>query len=677
MQLSDSLIYYKNPLICKALITYAQDKEIGAVFHGGYFGKRPDVLIYPNDVLELAKKKVSSLHCSEELWHNPLSIRTGMKRHELDELRLGWDLILDIDCPDWELSKLTAHLFVLALQHHGITYINAKFSGNKGFHIAVPFEAFPKTIAVGTTVSQVKNLFPEGPRAIASYLLSFIQRNYVKILPQEKKIVFADTNHFTFSHLEKIAKASGKSLFISVCSSCEHPTSFVAGLKKIYQCQQCGHISKPKGFPELIRCEKCSYPVYLSTLSNSCTSCQSQAPPIQKIDITSVVEVDTVLIASRHLYRMPFSLHEKSGLVSIPVVLNNILSFDKQSAKPENITKEITLIPFLLRNKKNIEGQATNLLREAFDNYQESLSKNKPLPVIEIPESAILSEFFPPCIQKLSTPLEDGKKRALFVLVNFLRSVGWSKDQITSYIYEWNDNHPEPLREQYLKGQLSQIKISKKILPPPSCSNTDYYKALQVCHPDSFCPRIKNPAQYAKNKSEVESTPKKKLQEKTSFISNEYFKNISLSFISSHFEKALKSFSPKIDILGSAKLFCFGQKNIDILIQAPFIEKISLYLLKNNFYLTQDYSEKQIFQGNISSSQIDKKVQNNSEDIICTIILAKENSQTVKDYLQTHNTLINNDKLLEEFISLKKKYIDKTLSSYIKAKNKFFMNLVK
>ena len=62
-------------------------------------------------------------------------------------LRKGWDLVIDIDCPYWPYSKIIADLVVKALRHHHISAISAKFSGNKGFHIGVPFEAFPQKIA--------------------------------------------------------------------------------------------------------------------------------------------------------------------------------------------------------------------------------------------------------------------------------------------------------------------------------------------------------------------------------------------------------------------------------------------------------------------------------------------------------------------------------------------------
>ncbi|MBR9701153.1 hypothetical protein GOV11_04780, partial [Candidatus Woesearchaeota archaeon] len=140
--LSKALKYYKRPEVQEAIFRHAADREISPRYGEG-FGKRPDALEYPRDVLEFATRKMTSLHCSEERWENPLAIQTGMSRKDADSIRIGWDLVLDIDAKDWEISRLTAWLFVEALRAHGVESISVKFSGNKGWHIGIPFEAFP------------------------------------------------------------------------------------------------------------------------------------------------------------------------------------------------------------------------------------------------------------------------------------------------------------------------------------------------------------------------------------------------------------------------------------------------------------------------------------------------------------------------------------------------------
>lgn len=422
MLLSTTLSYYKRIEIRRELVKYAKDKEI-AIRYKDYFGKRPDMLMYDTDVLEIAKKKATSFHCSEELWSNPLSLRSDIKTKEMDELRIGWDLILDIDCAHFIYSKLAAYLVVEILKEENLHSITCKFSGNKGFHIAVPWESFPETVNGVPT----KNLFPEAPRKIAHYLKH-------KLEPALQKAILKVEKH----DIEKISKRTGLS--------------------------------------------------------------QDELVTNNTINIQKFLEIDTILIAPRHLYRMPYSLHEKSGLASVPVKLDEILKFKKSMAQPQNVKTDID---FLDRNVK--AGEASSLIIKAYDfqiKHEDLLISKDEIQTkkeFEAPEQAIPEEYFPPCMKTILNGLVDGKKRASFTLINFLKGAGWTNLMIDQKLHEWNEKNPEPLREVYIKGQISQLKKSKEIIPPHNCpgAGTMYYKDLGVCNPDNFCSRIKNPLQYA------------------------------------------------------------------------------------------------------------------------------------------------------------------------------------
>lgn len=515
MFIATSLSHYKRAEVKRAIAFQAIDKEVSVMFAGGKFGKRPDVISYENDVLELAKKKVSSFHCSEELWYNPLSIQTGMNRKDLDELRKGWDLILDIDCPNWDLSRLITHLFIKALKDHGVRSITVKFSGNKGFHVAVPFEAFPSQVFFDGEIKNTKDLFPEAPKKIALYLLSYITEHYATV-NNDAEIVSLDGHEFSFSDLKKVS-AKEQSVIAYRCVDCKKIFDKIPpSTARVYQCDRCGYVSHPKGFPDIIKCEQCSFPVSVKKqVKHYCPHCKSGSYPEKLFNLLAVVEVDTVLLASRHLYRMPYSLHEKSGLVSVPISLDDVLTFDKSRAHPDTV---VFSKQFLVRETASPD-ETTDLLRESLskdlidlkhihaDINLKEFSKQKEIP---LPDTAIPEEFFPPCMNCVLGGLEDGKKRALFVLINFLRVSGWNYDEIEKRVYDWNEKNPEPLRETYLKGQLMQIKKDKQPLPPPNCSNQDYYSSLLICQPDSFCSRVKNPAMYAKKQQELSLQKKSK-----------------------------------------------------------------------------------------------------------------------------------------------------------------------
>jgi DNA primase catalytic subunit len=434
---STCLKYYKRSDIQELILMFCEDKEVAARYFQG-FGKRPDQLLYPRDILELAKRGMTSLHVSEEHWDEVMQLKGKKTKKELQELRIGWDLILDIDCIEIEYSKISANLIIRFLHHCGVKDISTKFSGNKGFHIAVPFEAFPKEIN-GTAT---KLLFPEAARVIAAYIKDHIE------IEMAKQILKFEGGDF-----QKIKKRTG-----------------VDESKLIYY---------KKG---------------------------SMGERIPQLNVDSFIEIDTILIASRHLYRMPYSLHEKSGLISLPIPNNRILNFQKPMANPERFMAP--LATFLNRTCKN-GPTATNLVRAAYD-YQtkakekarfkdlsQSLKekKEKDYQEIEI-NSALTEEFFPPCIKLLLNGIEDGKKRALFSLINFLGKLGWTKVTMKKFLMDWNKKNPEPLREGYILGQLAHFN-QKQTMLPPNCNNEGYYLALQVCKPDPLCQKINNPVNYS------------------------------------------------------------------------------------------------------------------------------------------------------------------------------------
>lgn len=483
MFLAKTLSFYKRPEIRQAIAEQALNKEV-SIHYSNYFGKRPEAIYSDGDVLDFAKNKASSFHCSEELWRNPLQIKTGMGKKEIEQLRVGWDLILDIDCPYWPLSKLITHLFIKALKAHGITAVTVKFSGNKGFHIAVPFEAFPENVN-GTPT---KDLFPEAPRRIAHYLLDYLAHNYVEesgdyfIFDKKRKIgkvLLAEKLGMTVDQFYRNQSADrgdqDKPKITLLCRSCGWTTK-VDRAGGVHQCKQCGTIMSEES-------------------SRSERSSQSGGANKQLFDPLTIIEVDTILIAHRHLYRMPYSFHEKSQLVSVPIPIDKVLSFTKDQAKPETVKPSVA---FLDRDVK--AGEASKLFIAAFD-YQPRIEAEvyETKKEFEIPEEAIPAEYFPPCITNILKGVKDGRKRSLFTLINFLRGVGWSHEQIEQEIEEWNKRNDEAMREVEVKGRLRYEKTKKQPMPPHNCRR--YYEDFQVCQPDAICQGIKNPLQYAKKKA--------------------------------------------------------------------------------------------------------------------------------------------------------------------------------
>lgn len=426
MDIGIRLSHYKRKDIQDEIIANAQDREVAIKFGENGFGKRPDVLKYPRDILELAKQGATSFHASEELWRNPLQLGQDMKKHDIERLRHGWDLVLDIDCHFIEYSKIAADMVIKALKFHKINSISCKFSGNKGFHIGVPFEAFPQKV----NGIDIRLLFPDAARRIAMYLKEMIKK------PVGEKIMQLEKNDF--SSILKKTGAKEKDVI-------DHKKDDIGVVRK-------------------------------------------------HLNAEAFLDIDTILISSRHLYRMPYSFNEKSGLVSVVINPDKVMLFHKGIAKPENA--RISRFRFLDR-KNVIKNEARQLIVQAYDFEIKKPEEEKETKEFQKLESAVPEQFFPPCINDILKGLVDGRKRSVFVLLNFLTSCGWSYEMIEKKLEEWNKRNNEALRDVTIKGQLNYHKQKKSRILPPNCQNLSYYKDFGVCKPDNLCQRIKNPVNYA------------------------------------------------------------------------------------------------------------------------------------------------------------------------------------
>ncbi len=214
------------------------------------------------------------------------------------------------------------------------------------------------------------------------------------------------------------------------------------------------------------------------------------------IDPFMVVEVDPVLISPRHLFRLPYSLHEKSHLVSLPLRPGEIDDFEKEDSLPG----KVRLIRGFL--DKAEPDEASLLVTEAVDwAIRNKVEKERKVRREFTFRKAVPLELAPPCIKNILKGLSDGKKRSLLILINYLSSLGWKWEQITEELVKWNEKNNPHLRENYILGQIRWHERRGKPKPPPNCANPGYYESFGVCRPDTVCggqkKSIKNPVNYA------------------------------------------------------------------------------------------------------------------------------------------------------------------------------------
>jgi len=403
-------LYYSRLDVQKAIFEFAKNREICPRYFDG-FGKRPDTFQYPSDIIELVKKGATSFNCSEELWEDPLRIVTGMNADEANKMRIGWDLLMDVDSKYIDYSKVCAKLLISVLRFHGVKNIGIKFSGSKGFHLIIPWKAFPKEVNGVMT----KDMFPEWPRILVQYLTRKI----------EKKLI-----------------------------------------------ESISDLARPNKY-------------------------------VKDFEAPKEVMPDLVLVSPRHLFRMPYSLHEKTALASVVLNPAEIENFELMDADPLKISVE-NFIPDVK------EGEASELLVQALDWHKDrNLGEKKEVFEYKPIELGVVSEEnFPPCVKKILEGMNDGKKRAVFILINLFRSIGLDRNEIESKISSWNSKNKPPLKEGYITSQLTWSYKNKPIMPQ-NCK--DFYLGIGVCAPDEFCKRVKNPVNYVVKKTLISNkSPRRK-----------------------------------------------------------------------------------------------------------------------------------------------------------------------
>ena len=478
-------IYYSNPKIQEAMLKFSTNREVVPRYFEG-FGKRPDSIQYPSDILELVNRGATSFHASEELWNDPLKINSDMPQRDINELRKSWDLLIDIDSPFLDCSKIAARLIIAALEHHGIKNYGIKFSGSKGFHIIVSGKAFPGELNGLIT----KDMFPEWPRAISEYLMNYIRIDYNKMAAEIL------TN---FDAIKQRTNLTKEELMEVYCTLSNKPAK--KGIIVKLKCSDCGLEIERKDIKltkRKLRClnEKCLgffevadeseyyYCEYTKDPNNSKLQLSSDKYPeyfqkVKGVSAEKVAALDLVLVAPRHLFRMPYSLHEKTSLSSVVLTKEQIENFSPRDANPFSV-KILDYLP------KSEEDEAKKLLSAAIDwkkdhsAEEEKISSKKYSNYEKIDVSGVSEEMFPAPIKKLLLGLEEGKKRGLFVLLTFLKSLNFNAEYINNKIREWNKLNKPPLREGYVKSQIDWHLKQKKQILPPNYNNDNFYKDLKL-----------------------------------------------------------------------------------------------------------------------------------------------------------------------------------------------------
>ena len=232
---------------------------------------------------------------------------------------------------------------------------------------------------------------------------------------------------------------------------------------------------------------------------------------VKDFSVSEKVMPDLILVSPRHLFRTPYSLHEKTALASVVLNQEDIKDFQPNNADP----LKVRVRSFLPENAE--QDEARELLMQALDWYRENrvFQEDKSDSPSNKNSSGTFREVnidrskmaYAPVIEQILKGVEDGRKRALFVLLNYFRCLNFDLGEIEKLVGEWNSKNQVPLKEGYIKAQIDWQKRQKgKILPPNY--DKDYYKGIGVIPTEEEL-RYKNPVNYTVKKSFQQNSQEK------------------------------------------------------------------------------------------------------------------------------------------------------------------------
>ncbi len=490
-----ALSYYARKDIQKAMYDFCKNRETVANFNNQFFAKRPDCFDYPTDILNSARKGATSFHCSEELWDNPLNINTDMTPDQYNQIKTGWDFLIDIDSKFLDYSKIAAKLLIKILEGHGVKNYGIKFSGSKGFHILVPFKAFPKFIGEEET----KNHFPDWARLVAGYISSILKPQMnEEILKLSNREKLEEKGELSSQNLcpkcGNVTKVKKIGKYVCKDIRCRSVVESMKSNRKEMICPSCNGKMERVSEREIHYCENCK--INTANLEASASSYGGEVRENKtKFKTENTIKstedsVDIVLVASRHLFRAPYSLHEKTAFVSIPILKEEIDDFKPTDADPLKIKEIRNYMPDCQ------EGEARDLLLQALDWGRENAPKEKEKKwegeSIDLKGLTITEDMFPPEIKLLLEGIKnDGRKRALSILLSFYSSLEFPKDYMEEKIADWNKKNYHPLKEGYIRSQIDWYSKNKRL--PPNYDKP-VYKAFGINGPPE--PGMKNPINY-------------------------------------------------------------------------------------------------------------------------------------------------------------------------------------
>jgi len=503
-----ALSYYSRKDIEKAIYEFCIKRETVPRYMEG-FGKRPNSLEYPSEILSLVRNGATSFHSSEERWSSVMDLSVGKDSDDMNEMREGWDLLIDIDSKYFDYSKKAAISIIKALEFNKIKNIGVKFSGNKGWHIIVPWEAFPKEI----NGIETRKMFPVWPRKIMEYLMEvskpILEEEIMRdggeelkkvargIRCEQCKNIASESYMITLTCPSRTCRTSEQiRKNVKEVESSEKDSSFINGKKR--KCLQCSSPMQETSKVKFAICENSGCDNYKKDSIKNPDGFSS----VPMHDIYETLGLDVILVSPRHLFRTPYSLHEKTALSSVVIDKSEIHKFTHKDADPVRVVVK-NFLPVSTPNEAKellvqaLDWTAKSKIDKSIKEKSETKSSfdgdspQKKFNDVVIDRSKLTH---PPSIESILKGLADGRKRGLFIILNYFKSLNFTEEETLKIAEEWNSKNKKQLRDAYIVAQVQWTFKQKKLLPP----NYDkpHYKGIGISPTDEEL-KSKNPVSYA------------------------------------------------------------------------------------------------------------------------------------------------------------------------------------
>ncbi len=208
--------YYWNPDILQALAYQCHDREVW-LKAGKASSPRPRKVNSPDQLSSLITNfqhiDPISIFASIETFTDPL--RLGAADQPTEKLRIGWDFVIDLDAEKVDKAKVTATAICEVLETFGLS-AKAKFSGNRGFHVIIPGQAFDNF----RSKEEFLAAYPQVPFSISRFIEASLR-------PEQKKGVVLDSEIYNPRRLLRLAYSlHDESRLVSVPVEIEELRSF-------------------------------------------------------------------------------------------------------------------------------------------------------------------------------------------------------------------------------------------------------------------------------------------------------------------------------------------------------------------------------------------------------------------------------------------------------------------